>query len=102
MDKKIIIYILGWVLIVEAIAMQTGTITSLIYNESNWIYFVIVGVPSALVGFVLIKVMKTKNMVLYQKSRLCRNGTELDFAFACGMSAVLDKRRNSVIYRRFL
>ncbi len=68
MDKKIIIYILGWVLVVEAIAMQTGTITSLIYNESNWIYFVIVGVPSALVGFVLIKVMKTKNMVLYQKA----------------------------------
>ncbi|MEE0963719.1 TrkH family potassium uptake protein [Ruminococcus sp. YE282] len=68
MDKKIITYILGWVLIVEAIAMQIGTITSLIYKESNWIYFVIVGAASALVGFVLVKIMRRKNMVLYQKA----------------------------------
>ena len=68
MDKKIITYILGWVLIVEAIAMQIGTITSLIYKESNWIYFVIVGAASALVGFVLVKIMRRKNIVLYQKA----------------------------------
>ncbi len=68
MDKKIITYILGWVLIIEAIAMQIGTITSLIYKESNWIYFVIVGAASALVGFVLVKIMRRKNMVLYQKA----------------------------------
>lgn len=68
MDKKIITYILGWVLIVEAIAMQIGTTTSLIYKESNWIYFVIVGAASALVGFVLVKIMRRKNMVLYQKA----------------------------------
>lgn len=68
MDKKIITYILGWVLIVESIAMQIGTITSLIYKESNWIYFVIVGAASALVGFVLVKIMRRKNMVLYQKA----------------------------------
>ena len=30
MNKRSIIYILGWVLIVEAVAMQIGTITSLI------------------------------------------------------------------------
>lgn len=68
MDKKIIAYILGWVLIIEAIAMQIGTITSLIYNEPGWIYFIIVGAASALVGFILVKTMKRKNMVLYQKA----------------------------------
>ena len=35
MNKRSIIYILGWVLIVEAVAMQIGTITSLIYGEKE-------------------------------------------------------------------
>ena len=33
MNKRLIVYILGWVLIVEGIAMQVGTVTSLIYRE---------------------------------------------------------------------
>lgn len=35
MNKRSIIYILGWVLIVDAVAMQIGTITSLIYGEKE-------------------------------------------------------------------
>lgn len=35
MNKRSIIYILGWVLIVDAVAMQIGTITSLIYGEKR-------------------------------------------------------------------
>ena len=68
MNKRSIIYILGWVLIVEAVAMQIGTITSLIYGEKEVWYFVLTGVVSAILGVLAIKVKKPKNMVLYQKA----------------------------------
>lgn len=68
MNKRSIIYILGWVLIVEAVAMQIGTITSLIYGEKEALYFVLIGVVSAILGVLAIKVKKPKNMVLYQKA----------------------------------
>lgn len=68
MNKRSIIYILGWVLIVEAVAMQIGTITSLIYGEREAWYFVLIGVVSAILGVLAIKVKKPKNMVLYQKA----------------------------------
>lgn len=68
MNKRSIIYILGWVLIVEAVAMQIGTITSLIYGEKEAWYFVLTGVVSAILGVLAIKVKMPKNMVLYQKA----------------------------------
>lgn len=68
MNKRSIIYILGWVLIVESVAMQIGTITSLIYGEKEAWYFVLTGVVSAILGVLAIKVKKPKNMVLYQKA----------------------------------
>lgn len=68
MNKRSIIYILGWVLIVEAVAMQIGTVTSLIYGEKEAIYFVATGVVCAILGVLAIKVKKPKNMVLYQKA----------------------------------
>lgn len=68
MNKRSIIYILGWVLIVESVAMQIGTITSLIYGEKEAWYFVLIGVVSAILGVLAIKVKKPKNMVLYQKA----------------------------------
>lgn len=68
MNKRIIIYILGWVLIVEGVAMQVGTVTSLIYREHEGLYFLIIGGVSALVGVACVKFKKQKNMVLYQKA----------------------------------
>lgn len=68
MNKRSIIYILGWVLIVEAVAMQIGTITSLIYGEKEAWYFVLTGVVCAILGVLAVKVKKPKNMVLYQKA----------------------------------
>lgn len=68
MNKRSIIYILGWVLIVEAVAMQIGTVTSLIYGEKEAIYFVATGVVCAILGVLAVKVKKPKNMVLYQKA----------------------------------
>ena len=68
MNKRSIIYILGWVLIVESVAMQIGTVTSLIYGEKEAIYFVATGVVCAIPGVLAVKVKKPKNMVLYQKA----------------------------------
>ena len=68
MNKRSIIYILGWVLIVESVAMQIGTVTSLIYGEEEAMYFVLTGVAGAILGVLAVKVKKPVNMVLYQKA----------------------------------
>ncbi|MGN0550226.1 MAG: TrkH family potassium uptake protein [Acutalibacteraceae bacterium] len=68
MNKRIIIYILGWVLIIEGAAMQIATVTSIIYGEKEGFYFLIIGAVSAALGFLAVKVKKPKNMVLYQKA----------------------------------
>ena len=63
-----IMYILGWVLIVEGIAMQVCTITSVIYREHEGLYFLVIGAVSAGVGVFCVKFKMKKNMVLYQKA----------------------------------
>ncbi|MEE1219900.1 MAG: TrkH family potassium uptake protein [Ruminococcus sp.] len=68
MNKRLILLILGWVLIIEGVAMQIGTITSLIYSEHEGIYFFCVGLASVLLGLLAIKIKKPKNIVLYQKT----------------------------------
>lgn len=68
MNKRLIVYILGWVLIVEGIAMQIGTLTSLIYGENEGFYFLITGISCILLGVLAVKVKKPNNMVLYQKA----------------------------------
>lgn len=68
MNKRIIVYILGWVLIIEGAAMQIATLTSFIFGEHEGLYFLIIGAVSALLGFLSIKIKKPNNMVLYQKA----------------------------------
>lgn len=68
MNKRIIVYILGWVLIVEGAAMQVCTVTSLIYREHEGMYFFLTGLGAAAVGLLAVKVKKPKKMVLYQKA----------------------------------
>lgn len=68
MNKRIIVYILGWVLIIEGAAMQIATVTSFIYGEHEGLYFLITGAVSAILGVLAVKVKKPKNMVLYQKA----------------------------------
>lgn len=68
MNKRIIVYILGWVLIIEGAAMQIATVTSFIYGEHEGLYFLFTGAASAVLGLLAIKIKKPKNMVLYQKA----------------------------------
>lgn len=74
MNKRIILYILGWVLIVEGVAMQIATVTSLIFNEHEGLYFLLIGAASVLLGILAVKVKKPKNMVLYQKAGFAATG----------------------------
>ena len=68
MNKRLIIYILGWVLIVEGVAMQLCTVTSLIYREHEGIYFFLTGLGAVTACVLAVKINKPKNMVLYQKA----------------------------------
>lgn len=68
MSKRIIVYILGWVLILEGAAMQIATVTSLIYGEREGFYFLFTGLACAFLGFLALKVKKPQNIVLYVKS----------------------------------
>ena len=74
MNKRLIVYILGWVLIIEGLAMQIATVTSLIYQEHEGLYFLITGAVSAFLGVLAVKVKKPKNMVLYQKAGFVATG----------------------------
>lgn len=66
MNKRIVLYILGWVMLIEGIAMQLPALVALIYNEFNGIYFVGVGIVTALIGLLIVW-KKPKKMTMYQK-----------------------------------
>lgn len=66
MNKKAILYIIGWVLIIEGAAMQLPTIVGLIYGESQFRYFIYVGLSMALLGALII-FKRPKNLTMYKK-----------------------------------
>ena len=68
MSKRMIVYILGWVLIVEGIAMQSCTVTSVIYGEHEALYFHLTGLGAVLTGILAVKLRRQKNLILYQKA----------------------------------
>lgn len=70
MNKRVIIYILGWVLIVEGITMQIATITSLIYHEHEGLYFLITGAISAGLGTLAVKVKSPKTWCFIKRQAL--------------------------------
>ncbi len=54
MNKRTVIYILGWVLLIEGLAMQSGTICGLWYREASYIYFLIIGLALILAGGIIV------------------------------------------------
>lgn len=54
MNKRLIFYILGWVLVIEGVCMQLSTIVGLIYKESTYIYFLIIGLALIALGALLV------------------------------------------------
>ncbi|MBQ6638665.1 MAG: TrkH family potassium uptake protein [Lachnospiraceae bacterium] len=66
MNYSFIVYILGWVLTLEAGFMVLPCVTSLIYREKTGLWFLLVAAVSALVGFLLIR-KKPKNPQFFTK-----------------------------------
>ena len=67
MNKRLISYILGWVLLVEGAAMQLSTVVGLIYREWHFMkYFFYVGTALIILG-VLLVFKKPKSNVMYLK-----------------------------------
>ena len=67
MNKRLIVYILGWVMLIEGAAMQLSTFVGVLYHEWRDLkYFVIVG--AALVGLGVLSVInKPKSNVMHLK-----------------------------------
>lgn len=66
MNKRIILYILGWVLIIEGIAMQGSTFVGIWYHEHNYIYFLLIGLGLIVLGLPIV-LLKPKNTKMYRK-----------------------------------
>ena len=50
MNKRLILYILGWVLLIEGAAMQLSTVVGLLYREREWLFFLFTGLGLMLLG----------------------------------------------------
>lgn len=67
MNKRLISYILGWVLLIEGAAMQLSTIVGIIYHEWRDLkYFIYVGAALILLGILLV-FKKPSSNVMYLK-----------------------------------
>ena len=54
MNKRLIIYILGWVLLIEGASMQLSTVVGLLFREPGWLSFLAIGFGLMLIGFALV------------------------------------------------
>lgn len=66
MNKRLISYILGWVMMIEGACMQLSTVVGLIHRERGYIFFLLTGIGlMALGGLMVIK--KPENVTMQLK-----------------------------------
>lgn len=67
MNKRLIAYILGWVLVIEGACMQLSTIVGIFYHEwADLKYFIIIGLVMIALGVPMV-IKKPKSNVMYLK-----------------------------------
>ena len=66
MNKKIIIYLLGWILNIEALFMLLPFVVALIYKEFNGVWFLIISLVCGGIGFLFTR-KKPENLVFFAK-----------------------------------
>lgn len=66
MNIRLVSYILGWVLVIEGLCMQLSTLVGLIYGESSFIYFLVIGIISIALGALLV-IKKPKKPTMHLK-----------------------------------
>lgn len=67
MHKRSILYLLGWVLIIEGLVMQLATIVGLYYKEQNFIYFLVIGAVLAVLGLIAVLLKPKGEIVMYMR-----------------------------------
>ena len=67
MNYRMITYILGWILIFEAIFMAVPTITAICYGESAVLWFLATAAVCLSIGLMLTKIKKPQNKKLYSR-----------------------------------
>lgn len=63
MNKRLIVYILGWVLLIEGASMQLSTIVGLVYGDKEFLVFLLCGLGAMLIGGALV-IKKPKSNVM--------------------------------------
>lgn len=66
MNKRVILYILGWVLIIEGLAMQISMGVGIWYGEQSYIYFLVIGLALIVLGLPIV-LNKPKNFNMYRR-----------------------------------
>ena len=66
MNKRLIGYILGWVLLIEGLAMMLPMIVGLWYRERGFLYFLLTGVALLAIGGVIV-FFKPQNITMHIK-----------------------------------
>lgn len=64
MNKRLILYILGWVLLIEGATMQLSTVVGLVYGEDEYLYFLLCGLGAMLLGGAIVLKKPTSNVML--------------------------------------
>ncbi len=70
MNKRMIVYILGALLLIEAAFMLLPVATALIYREQSGIWFFYTALAAAVCGFAACRLAKPKNKTIYAKEGL--------------------------------
>lgn len=67
MNKRMVLYTLGYMLIVEALLMMLPALVAIIYGEEAvWAFIITAGIAAAL-GYFLIRVFRPKSYVIYAR-----------------------------------
>ena len=90
MNYSVVIYILGWIMEIEAAFLALPGIVSAIYGEKGGFAFLWVALGSAVAGSAII-LRKPKNMRFYLRGRFRDGSTFVDSDVCDWMSAVCDQ-----------
>ena len=67
MNKRMILYTLGYMLIVEALLMMLPALVAIIYGEEAVWAFLITAVIAAVLGYMMIRIFRPKSYVIYAR-----------------------------------
>lgn len=99
MNKQMIRYVLGLVLLIEGALLLLPLAVALLYREASWIYFIAtIGVCLALGGCMTLR--KPQRAALFPKDGFVIAAPQLDRHQHCRGAALLPVRPDPPVHRR--